>query len=102
MSKKEPQTAMRGFSFFQQKAYFDKGMDILNYGKYIIAALGIATDNIKTILILAGSFAVAAYIVGLIWFKLKFIDAELEVYNRVNPFVRDMRQLSASSVHRKT
>lgn len=89
---------MRGFNFFQQKAYFDKGMDILNYGKYVIAALGIALDSIKSLLIIAFIFAIVAYVVGFIWFKMKFVDAEVEVYNRANPFVKEMRSMAGATL----
>lgn len=92
---------MKGYRFFKQKAYFDKGMDILNYGKYVIAALGIALDDIRTILYIVGVFAIVAYIVGYIWFKFEFVDAETEVYNRANPFVKEMRDLSGTLSHRK-
>lgn len=99
----EPVHYTRAYKILKHKAYLDRGMGLTNYLKYVIAALGIATDNIKFILIVALAYAIFSYILGIIWFKYGLVDAEKEVLNQADPFVKEMRALSGSnSVYRKT
>ena len=83
---------LRGYRFVLHKAYFDKGMSLTSYVKYLIAFFGVASSDVKLTLIIAGFYAVFCYFLGLVWFKYRMIDAETEVGNRFNPFVKEMRQ----------
>lgn len=86
------------FWLLQQKAYFDKGSDILNLLKYGLAAMGIFAGSKSQIIFYAVSFVIVSYIVGLLWWKNRLAEIELEVYNKINPFVKEMR----NSVYRKS
>ena len=74
------------------KAYFEKGYALTNYIKYLIALFGLSSLNVKATLSLGLGYAFFCYFIGLIWYKFRIIDAELEVSNKVNPFVREMRK----------
>ena len=83
---------LRGFKFCLHKAYFDKGIGLTNYVKYIIAFFGIATGNVKTVMWIAAAYAIFCYILGRLWYKFKLIEAEIEVGNRFNLFVKEIRK----------
>lgn len=82
---------MRLYKFCLWKAYFDKGMGILGYAKYLIAFYGLASANVKTTMIVAVGYAVAALIIGRLWYYYRIIDTEIEIGNIVNPFAREIR-----------
>lgn len=88
---------MRGFKFCLIKAYFDKGLGLTNYVKYFLALFAIASSDVKSTLIWAFFYCIFCFILGYLWFKFKFIDAENEVNNRFNPFVREMREVHCST-----
>ena len=90
---------MKGYKFCLIKAYFDKGIGLTNYVKYLIAFFGISSLNVKATLILAVIYLISCFFLGWFWFKYKFIEAETEVNNRFNPFVKEMR--GNYSAHRK-
>lgn len=73
------------------KAYFDKGWAITGYLKYGIALFGISSLNVKYTLILGLFYGVACYFIGRIWLTQGFESIEQEIYNRINPFVSDVR-----------
>ena len=74
------------------KGYFDKGMAITNYAKYIIAFFGFASADLKTTLIIAVLYGVFCYFLGLFWFNRGYFVAEQEVNNQFNLFVKEMRK----------
>jgi len=82
---------MKGFRFCLHKAYFDTGMGLTNYAKYLIAFFGIASSNVKTTLIIAFFYAIFCYFLGRWWYKSKMKIAEIEVGNQFNLFVKQMR-----------
>ena len=83
---------MKFYKFCLWKAYFEKGYSVTSYLKYVVAIAAIKIDSIKTIIILGLAYALACLIIGKLWYKYGFIDAEHEVQNKVNPFVREMRK----------
>lgn len=83
---------MRGYKFCLIKAYFDKGLGLTNYVKLAIGYFGIASLNVKATLIIAAIYFVFCFGIGWFWYKLKFIEAEIEVGNRFNLFVKEMRK----------
>ena len=84
------------------KAYFDKGLGLTNYIKYMIAFFGIASLNAKVTLILGIVYGVLCFIVGWVWFKYRLVEVEKEIENKYNLFVTEMREMSGSySVNRK-
>ena len=77
------------------KAYFEKGLSLTNYVKYIVALFGMAEvidGNFNTALVIMIIYAVNCFVLGWAWFRLGLMDAEHEVYNRFNPFVKEMRK----------
>ena len=83
---------MRGYRFCLHKAYFDTGMGLTSYAKYLIALFGIASADVKSTLIIAGVYALFSYFLGRWWFKSKMRVAEIEVQNQFNLFVKEMRK----------
>ncbi len=95
MKKKKESTRdgnMKLYKFCLLKAYFDKGYQILSYVKFIIAVVGIASLNVKLVIILGLIFGILCFAVGWGWYKFGFVLAEAEVGNRFNLFVREMRE----------
>ena len=77
------------------KAYFDKGFSLLHYARYIIFAWLIKdfTQGMTwRAFAVAGVWAVVCFWFGYLWFKWKWITAEIEVSNRFNLFVKEMRK----------
>ena len=92
---------MKGYKFCLIKAYFDKGLGLTNYVKYLIAMFGLATQDLNQTLIIAFIYFIFCFILGFIWFKFKFVEAEIEVGNRFNLFVKEMRSLSGAMIEKK-
>jgi len=74
------------------KRYFDTGYSLTNYMKYFIAFFGLASRDIQTTMIIGFSWVFACFFIGWIWIKYKFIEAEQEVTNQFNLFVKEMRK----------
>jgi hypothetical protein len=83
------------------KNYFEKGLSLSNYLKYVIAFGALASQDLKLVLIWAAIYGAFCYILGFIWFKSDFIKAEIEVSNQYNIFVEEMRKKFSYSVKRK-
>ena len=79
------------------KAYFDKGWGLMNYPKYILFLVG-AGDVIQSggdytnVLIAGGILFLFLFLFGKWAYKYGWVAAELEVENKVNPFVNEMRK----------
>jgi len=82
---------MRGYKFCLIKAYLDKGMGLTYYVKYLIALFGISSLDPKTTIIFAIIWMIFSFFLGYFWYKYHLADAENEVANRFNPFVKEMR-----------
>src|SRR3990167_2346946 len=89
---KKKREHLKGYRLLLQKAYFDKGLGLTNYAKYLIAFFGLATDDVKTTMWIAFVYGIACYAIGRLWYKHHLIDTETEIGNMVNPFVQEMRQ----------
>jgi len=78
------------------KGYFEKGLSLTNYLKYLIALAGAASylssKNLNIAIMLAVGYAVACYFLGWLWFNRGFYQAEIEVSNQFNLFVEEMRR----------
>ena len=84
---------MKYYKFCLWKAYFDKGYGLTSYFKWAIAIFGIASMKPGITLIGFVVYGFFSLILGKWWFKHKLVDAEHEVQNIVNPFVREMRKV---------
>lgn len=73
------------------KTYFDKGMAITNYAKYMIAFYGLASQAIEITLLFGGIYFISCVILGWIWYSKDMAIAETEVGNNYNLFVKELR-----------
>ena len=73
------------------KTYFDTGFALTQYLKYVLLLFGISSLNVKATLILAAGYGIGCYILGWVWLHTDFYKAQIEVSNRYNPFVEEMR-----------
>lgn len=83
---------MKYFKFALHKRYFDTGFGVLNYAKYPLVLLGIAIPDVKAIVFVALFFGLFCYFLGWWWLNKGMTDAETEVSNQFNPFVRQVRR----------
>jgi len=83
---------MRFFKFCLWKAYFEKGYALTSYVKYVIALFGLASQDIFWTLLMGFLYAFVCFFLGWVWFHYHIVDAELEVQNQFNLFVRQMRR----------
>lgn len=84
------------FKINLHKQYFDKGFSILNVFRYYIAIFGLGSVMGGIPLWITGvlltSYLVFCYIFGWWWLNHGWFEAEIEVGNRYNLFVREMRK----------
>ena len=83
---------MRGYKFMLVKAWFDKGYALTNYVKYPIAYLGLKEWSTTFTIKIAFAYVVMCFIVGYIWYKHGYIEAENEVNNAYNLFQKEVRE----------
>ena len=83
---------MRFFKFCLWKAYFEKGYALTSYVKYVIALFGLASQDLKITLIAGVIYGFVCFFLGWIWFHYHIVDAEIEVQNQFNLFVKQMRK----------
>ena len=74
------------------KGYFEKGYQLLNYAKYLIALFALSSLNVVVTMVLAAFFTVLCFFLGWFWFRYDWIKAEIEVGNNFNLFVKQMRK----------
>ena len=81
----------------RQKYYFDLGYGTTSILKYILAIAGIGAAILliispKDLLLLGIAYIILCYVLGYLMYRYKWVDAMIEVNNRANPFVKDMRK----------
>lgn len=82
----------RGFRILMLKAYFDKGLGLTNYFKYLLAFAGIFQFiDAKQGMVLVVTYVIGCFVLGYFWYKLKLTDTENEINNIFNPFVKEVR-----------
>jgi len=85
---------MRYYKIALWKAYFEKGYSFLSYPKWVLAIFGVGqvvNKNYWSIVLYAFIFAFGCLLVGKWCYWSGFTSAELEVNNKINPFVKEMR-----------
>lgn len=93
MSKtKENYSNLRFYKALLIKAYLDKGLGITHYVKYLIAFFGLASADVTSTLIIAVIYAILCFFIGWAWYHYKIIETEIEINNRFNLFVKEMRR----------
>lgn len=77
------------------KRYFETGLSILNYAKYVAggytAKAALDNDNVLAVVI-AGGYACLCFFVGWFWHRYRLVTLEIEIGNRFNDFVNEMRE----------
>ena len=77
------------------KAYFEKGYALTNYLKYFIILFGIyegmTKQSVIITMITAAGYGIFCFFFGWAWFRFGWINEEIEVGNRFNEFVKEMR-----------
>ena len=89
---------MRFYKLALLKAYFEKGYSFLSYPKYILFLMGlgdvISNDGDYSKVVMYGAIIFClCFVVGWFFFKFEIVNAELEVGNQYNPFVKEMRKV---------
>lgn len=74
------------------KSYFDKGYGVTNYLKYFIAFFALASLNVKQVIWISFFYGILCWFVGYWWYKYDWIIAEIEIGNKYNLFVQDIRK----------
>ena len=93
---------MRFYKTMLWKAYFDKGYGLTSYPKCIAAVGAIKISSVKTIIIIGFLYTLLCFFVGWLWYKYRIVDAEIEVGNQFNPFVKEVRdQIDLSGADKK-
>ena len=74
------------------KSYFEKGEGLIAYGKWFILYFAAATMDISSSIAYGIAYAAIAYAVGRIYFSKQFMEAENEVNNLMNRFMKEVRR----------
>lgn len=79
------------------KYYFDKGFGLSNsYIKYPLALFAlyevVLLKDVKVTIILGLFWVSLSFIIGWTYYKYRWNEADIEIVNRINPFVREMRE----------
>lgn len=86
---------MKYYSIAQHKGYFDKGYSLTSYLKYVYLAVGFTTTDTRLILVIGLCFIPFCYLLGLWAYKSGWVEAEVELGNKHNKFVKEIRASGA-------
>ena len=88
---------MKFYNLALHKAYFDTGYGLLSYPKYILILGGVGslllTDGRSTlsVALIGCGIGFLCYVIGRWCFKSGFVKASIEVSNKYNQFVEEVR-----------
>ena len=74
------------------KFLFDKGFGLTNYAKYFLVAIGLVIKQVSSIIYIGVAYSVLCFIIGWLWAKYGLAQAENDVTNAFNPFIKDTNQ----------
>lgn len=88
------------------KRYFDTGLGLTSYVKYIIAFFSLYSIDkdipIEWTMILGALYLFFCIFLGWFWISKKLVDAENEISNLLNPFQKEVREkLKVSSRNKR-
>ncbi len=78
------------------KSYLDKGLGLTNYIKYLVAFIALASSDLQLTIAMGIIYGLISFLLGWWWFTSDFMKAEIEVGNRYNIFVKEMRRFKNS------
>lgn len=86
---------MRFYKIAFLEACFNKGYAVTAPLKYLVALIGISnaivSENMRLTILLGIGYVIFCFILGYILFRIKYVNAQIEVSNRFNPYVKEMR-----------
>jgi len=74
------------------KRYLEVGHSLANYLLYALLFFGIITRDVKNTMYLFVVYLIFCFFLGWYWVNYSWLSAEIEVSNRLNPFVHEMRK----------
>jgi hypothetical protein len=74
------------------KSYFDKGYGVTSYFKYLIGFYALASMKVTLTMIIGVIYGIVCFILGYWWYKYDWIIAEIEIGNKYNLFVQEVRK----------
>jgi len=87
---------VKGYNLCLIKAYFDKGLSLMNYPTkaLMVIGIGIAIKEFPTKYLILASilYGFLCFMIGFVWYKSGLIMAEAEVGNQYNLFQKEMRK----------
>lgn len=87
---------MKYYKFALHKSYFEKGLSLTNFFKWFIAIFGVSNytyaNNVNLTFYLLIIYLIGCYFLGWAWYNKGFVQAETEVSNQFNCFVKEMRK----------
>lgn len=72
--------------------WLGQGIGLLNMPKYFVFMFGVSSNNLKWTMIFGLIWAISCFIIGMFWYKHGWKEADAEVANRYNKFVKEMRK----------
>ena len=80
------------YQFCLMKTYLDTGWSLTSYVKYALAFFGLKTMSLNQAIASGVFYMIFCFLLGLAWYKWKFIEANNEVANNFNLFQREVRK----------
>lgn len=80
------------------KNYMDCGINMTKYFMYLLVLFGWVTNNKEATIYASIAYIIFSYILGWAYFRFGWMKAQMEVSNRVNPFVEEVRKDLNNSV----
>lgn len=80
------------YNIVLHKRYFDEGLSITNIVKWFIAFYGASSLNVTNTMWFAIAYVAFCYILGMAYINFGWLTAQLEVENKVNSFVNEVRK----------
>jgi Ca2+/Na+ antiporter len=84
---------MKLYRILLYKAYFDKGLQLTNYFKYLFGFAGIfSLIDAQQAIYIGIFYCLFCFLFGWWWYSYGLTDTENEIGNRFNPFQREVRK----------